>query len=84
MAKAKREAKPPAKRPPDFDVFVVNGDDAEDDNSKAFWIKIGGAWSHKDQEGYSIMLAALPVSGRLVLRKPKPPAEREAADGQPQ
>jgi hypothetical protein len=64
---------------PDFDVFVVDGDDDEDREQKGFWIKIGGAWAWEQngQAGYSIELAALPLTGRLVLRKPRPPAEAE-------
>jgi hypothetical protein len=71
--------KPKAKRPPDFDVFVVEGDDEEGREQKGFWTKIGGAWSHGDEAGYSIVLAALPLNGRLVLGKPKPP-EAEGAN----
>lgn len=35
------------------------------------WLKIGAAFSHKDGEGFDIVLAALPVNGRVALRKPK-------------
>jgi hypothetical protein len=34
--------KPKAKRLPDFDVFVVEGDDDEGREQKGFWTKIGG------------------------------------------
>jgi len=81
MPKAKLK---PGRRP-DYDVFVVEGDDEEDrDGDKRFWTKIGGAWIHQDQAGLSIALAALPHNGRLVLRKPKPPEGQEAAGGEPE
>ena len=38
-------------------------------NSK--WTKIGVVFSHKDGEGYDIALDALPINGRISLRKPK-------------
>ena len=38
-----------------------------------------GVWGHQDEGGYSIVLAALPLNGRLVLRKPKLP-EAEGAN----
>lgn len=69
MAKAKTNTK----RRPDFDVFVVDGDD--EGKAKGFWTKVGGAWTHEDGDGLAIVLAALPVNGRLVLRKPKPTTE---------
>jgi hypothetical protein len=48
-------------------VFVVDG---EGDN--AFWTKIGAAWLHEDGKGFNILLTAMPVSGKLVVREPKP------------
>jgi hypothetical protein len=64
MAKNKQTAK--SKRP-DYEVFVV----VETANEKAIWTRIGAAWSHDDGEGFSINLTAIPVDGRLVVRKPK-------------
>ncbi|WP_340149022.1 hypothetical protein [uncultured Sneathiella sp.] len=37
---------------------------------KAFWNKVGVAWMHKDEKGYTLQLEALPVGGRIVLRQP--------------
>lgn len=48
-------------------VFVVDG---EGDN--AFWTKIGAAWEHEDRKGFNIILSAMPLNGRLVIREPKP------------
>lgn len=52
-----------SKEPPTHGVFVVEGDGKD-----AFWTRIGGAWAHRDGQGFSLALAAMPVSGRLVLR----------------
>ncbi|MCJ9668548.1 MULTISPECIES: hypothetical protein [unclassified Neorhizobium] len=52
---------------PDYAVYTVEGA-----GDKAQWTKIGAAWSHKDHEGLNITLTALPLNGRLVIRKPKP------------
>lgn len=59
-------------RRPSHAVYLVEGE-----GETAFWTKIGGAWAHEDGEGFNLQLSALPVSGRLVVRKPKPQAERE-------
>jgi len=54
-----------------YAVYVVEGE-----GQAAFWTKIGAAWAHKDSEGFSITLSAMPVKGRIVVRKPK--ANKEA------
>ena len=33
-----------------------------------FWTKIGVAFSHNDGKGFSIMLDALPVNGKMTIR----------------
>lgn len=37
---------------------------------RARWQKIGAAFAHKDNEGFDLVLFAVPVDGRVVLRKP--------------
>ncbi|NMG39764.1 hypothetical protein GRZ55_10970 [Chelativorans sp. ZYF759] len=54
------------KEPPTHGVFVVEGDGKD-----AFWTRIGGAWAHRDGQGFNLTLAALPLSGRLVVRANK-------------
>lgn len=63
---------PKQSRRPDFEAFVVEGD-----GDDAYWTKIGGAWSHENGEGLTVRLTALPLSGKLVLRKPKAKAAKE-------
>jgi hypothetical protein len=50
---------------PTHGVYIVEGE-----GKKAYWTKIGAAWEHEDGEGFNISLTCLPISGRLVVRKP--------------
>ena len=55
---------------PSHRAYVV--EDREDDTSNeqgGFWTRIGSAWPHKDGKGLNIVLSALPVNGRVVLRE---------------
>lgn len=52
---------------PAFAVYVVEEREGKD----PFWTRIGSAWAHKDGDGFNLTLSALPINGRLVLRKPK-------------
>ena len=54
-----------------YAVYVVEGE-----GDAAYWTKVGAAWPHEDGEGFNLQLAAVPLSGRLVVRKPK--ANKEA------
>ncbi len=49
---------------------------------RTHWLAIGQALSHKDGEGFDIVLQALPVDGRIVLRKSLPKEAAEQA-GEP-
>lgn len=53
------------KRKPAYRVYVV--EDIDEENS--FWTLIGSAFAHEDKKGMNILLKALPVDGRLVLRR---------------
>ena len=59
---------------PVYDVYVVE-DRGEDKD--AFWLKVGAAFAHKDNDGMNIVLQALPPNGRLVLRRFKEKEEEE-------
>jgi hypothetical protein len=37
-----------------------------------FWTKIGVAFAHNDGKGFSVILEAFPVDGRLTIRQPEP------------
>lgn len=42
------------------------------DSDQSYWTKIGAAFAHNDGKGFSIVLEALPVDGKLTIRKPAP------------
>jgi hypothetical protein len=55
------------KHGPSFEAFhVKNGPD-----DKSYFNRIGTAFPHKDGEGHTLSLDAVPVDGRIVLRTPK-------------
>jgi len=41
------------------------------DGQKSFWTRIGSFFVHDDGEGGTLLLDALPLDGRIVLRAPK-------------
>ena len=49
---------------PTHGVYQVQGE-----GEKAFWNKIGAAWLHKDGKGANLMLDAIPLNGRIVIRE---------------
>ena len=55
---------------PKYKVFVVEDREVEEgDDNDAFWTRVGSAWPHKDGKGLNVVLSALPVGNRLVLRE---------------
>lgn len=40
-----------------------------DKGEKSFWNKVGAAWRHKDDKGYTLQLEVVPINGRIVLRQ---------------
>ena len=38
---------------------------------KSYFDRIGAAWSNADGEGFTIRLNVLPLTGEIVIRKPK-------------
>ncbi len=36
------------------------------------WTRIGAAWPHRDGRGYGLVLDAVPLTGRVVIRAPEP------------
>ncbi|MCB8835821.1 hypothetical protein [Aurantimonas sp. VKM B-3413] len=57
---------------PSHTVYVVEGE-----GDRAFWTKVGSAWFHDDGEGFNIRLTALPIDGRLIIRKAKAKSDQE-------
>jgi len=54
----------PSRNRPSHAVYVVEGE-----GESSFWTKIGSAWAHEDGEGFNLALIAIPLTGRLVIRK---------------
>jgi hypothetical protein len=56
-----------ANQQPAYRAYTVIKKEGADD----FWLAIGAAFMHQDGEGYNIVLQALPIDGKIVLRLPK-------------
>lgn len=53
-----------------YTLIPRKADKGEEDN---FWLNIGSAFEHGDGKGYNLVLEALPLDGKLVLREVKEP-----------
>lgn len=51
-------------RTPAFVAYHVR----EREGKKAIWTRIGGAWPHKDGNGYDLPIDLVPLDGRITLR----------------
>jgi hypothetical protein len=49
---------------------------------KAYWTKIGRLFPHDDSKGYDLVLNALPIGERIVIRTEQPRGEAEADQGE--
>jgi hypothetical protein len=38
------------------------------ENKKSFWTRIGVAFQHADDQGFTVQLEAVPLDGRITLR----------------
>jgi hypothetical protein len=52
---------------------VIKRGEGQDD----FWLNIGAAFAHQDGKGFNIVLQALPIDAKIVVREPDV-AEQEA------
>jgi hypothetical protein len=57
------------------DVYTIRKNGKGEGSEKAFWVRIGSAYVNKDGS-LNVYLNALPLTGELNIRDPKP---REAA-----
>lgn len=49
---------------PTHSIYVIQGE-----GQKEHWTKIGAAWQHKDNQGYSLVFEAYPAgTGRVAIR----------------
>lgn len=54
-----------------FDAYTVREYEL-DGEKKGDWTPLGVAFPHKDGKGFNVILHALPVDGKLVLRLHEP------------
>jgi hypothetical protein len=52
-----------------YDVLVVENYEDGAGTEKASWTRVGVAFAHKDGNGLNVELRAIPVSGKLVIRR---------------
>ena len=63
-----------ANQQPAYRAYTVVKREGQDD----FWLAIGAAFMHQDGDGYNIVLQALPIDGKIVLRLPKGRPDRSS------
>jgi hypothetical protein len=56
---------------PTYQAYTVVKRESQDD----FWLNIGAAFMHQDGDGFNVVLQALPINGKIVLRLPKEDAK---------
>ena len=66
-----------AAQQPTYQAYTVVKREGQDD----FWLNIGAAFMHQDGDGFNVVLQALPINGKIVLRLPK--AEPKAGSPSP-
>lgn len=53
-----------AKIPPDFRAYTA----IKREGQKDFWVDVGAAFMHQDGSGMNVVLQAMPLDGRIILR----------------
>ena len=48
-----------------------------------YWLNIGVCFAHDDKDGFNLLLQALPLDGKIVLRTYKEDEEEQPAKGKP-
>lgn len=46
------------------------------EGSKDYWSRIGAAFAHNDGKGFSVLLDAMPLDGKLTIRQPEDKEQR--------
>ena len=63
-----------AAQQPSHQAYTVIKREGQDD----YWLNIGAAFMHQDGDGFNVMLQALTLNGKIVLRPPKTQTEEPA------
>jgi hypothetical protein len=58
---------------PAYRAYTVVRREGKDD----YWLNIGVAFAHEDADGFNLLLQALPLDGKIVLRTYKETEEEE-------
>ena len=66
-----------ANQQPSYRAYTVIKREGQDD----FWLAIGAAFMHQDGDGFNVVLQALPIDGRVVLRLPKGEDDQQQGSG---
>ena len=64
---------------PTHRAYTVIKREGKDD----YWLNIGVAFGHEDKDGFNLLLQALPLDGKIVLRTYKEDEEEEKPKGKP-
>jgi hypothetical protein len=69
-----------AAQQPSHRAYTVIKREGQDD----FWLSIGAAFMHQDGDGFNVVLQALPIDGKIVLRLPRSGDESQPGNGEQQ
>lgn len=58
---------------PAYQAYTVIKRDGQDD----FWLNVGAAFAHQNGDGFNVILQAMPLNGKIVLRPPKKQEDSE-------
>ena len=56
----------PAAKSPSFIAYQIR----DREGKEGFWTRIGVAFAHSDEQGYTLQLENIPLDGRITLRVP--------------
>jgi hypothetical protein len=66
---------------PVYRAYAVKNYRDETGAERSRWSEIGVLFGHQDQKGFDLLLEALPLSGRIVIRAEEPKAEKGERSG---
>ena len=64
-----------AAQQPTYQAYTVVKRQGKEGVQDDYWLNIGAAFMHQDGEGFNVVLQALPINGKIVLRPPKTQTE---------
>ena len=56
----------PVSKFPSFIAYQIR----DREGKESFWTRIGAAFVHSDEQGYTLQLECIPIDGRITLRIP--------------